>query len=147
MKKWIILSSLFVIMACLSQLTAAYQTRPTYMPIQEIVPVSILTPEKANDFFSGKTDLVIEFSAGSILPLNLQLKGEFLALNPLEKPYELKVLQTLFVRRDHKDFYFSRDLQHWQNFQEFFTGTLGLSLNVYDTSPQMDLSLEINHRS
>jgi len=46
-----------------------------------------------------------------------------------------------------EDFFFSEDLQTWQNFMEFFTGQFGVSVNVAPLIPQITLHAVLDKRT
>lgn len=113
-----------------------------------VIGLSELTYDRIEDFFAGKAPhVVLECTQGSILPFNISLASEFLALDGAEAPHTIKVLKTCFIKCVEGTFYFSADLQSWKDFQGFFTGMIGVSLNVNDSSPEVGLNIELNQRT
>ena len=111
-----------------------------------VVALSELTEEiTTEDFFAGK--FVLECSEGSVLPFNFSLKSEFLALEVENTYSNIKVLKTCFIKHVEDTFLFSTDLQNWKGFQEFFTGTIGCSVNVEEGTPTVNFNIELNQRT
>ncbi|KAF3361464.1 hypothetical protein PHSC3_001838 [Chlamydiales bacterium STE3] len=114
----------------------------------QVVALSELTQDMIEDFFTGKTpQSILECPSGSVLPFNLSLKGEFLALEVEDTYSNIKILKTCFIKRLEDTFVFSTDLQHWKDFQEFFTGRVGVSLNIEEGTPSVGFNIELNQRS
>lgn len=114
----------------------------------QVVALSELTKDMTEDFFTGKIpQFVLECSEGSVLPFNLSLKGEFLALEIEDTYSKVKVLKTCFIKRLEDTFLFSIDLQNWKDFQEFFTGVIGVSLSVEEGTPTVGFNIELNQRT
>ena len=138
-----ILGSCLLAIASFSSI-AAHEANKSY----ELYKISEMTEEQLQEFFSGENPQVtVEIPEGLNLPLNLSLQGEFLALaSNIDALYTLKVSKTCFIRCFQNMFFFSADLQSWSPFQEFFTGCIGVSLNVTDSYPSVSLNVDLNKR-
>lgn len=114
-----------------------------------VISLSELTPDMVEDFFMGENgpSFVLECSEGSILPFRLSLKGEFLNLELDDTPSTIKVMKTCFINRVGDKFLFTTDFKSWKNFEEFFTGVVGISLNVEEGIPTVGFNLELNQRT
>lgn len=112
-----------------------------------IINLSSMTSEQLKGFFNGETiQLVLECPEGASLPLHLSIAGEFLALDPLdEPPYRLRILQTCFIKNEKQNFYFSDDCVHWKEFSDFFSGSIGVSVNN-ESARDVSLLLELNSK-
>lgn len=107
-----------------------------------IINLSNMTTQQLEGFFKGETvQLVLECPEGASLPLHLSIAGEFLALESLnEAPYLLKIVKTCFIKNEKQTFYFSDDCVHWKEYQDFFSGNLGLSFDGSEVELKLDLN-------
>lgn len=114
-----------------------------------VIPLSELTPDMVEDFFLGKKgpSFVLECTEESILPFRLSLNGDFLNLELEDTPSKIKVMKTCFINRVEDTFLFTTDFKAWKKFEEFFTGVVGISLNVEEGSPTVGFNLELNQRT
>ena len=105
-----------------------------------------LTKESLEDFVEGKSEnMIVACPAGLVLPLNLSLKGEFLALEPHQQA--VKILKTCFVKQVKETFYFSADGKTWKDFSQFFTGKLGVSISIEQDKPVAGVECELTQRN
>jgi len=113
----------------------------------QVIALRELTKEMVEDFFTGKTpQAILECTEGSNLPLYLSLKGEFLALEGEAPSIKIRVLKTCFIKCQKESFFFSSDLENWKEFDEFFTGEVGVCLNIEDETPVARLNIDLNQR-
>jgi hypothetical protein len=115
----------------------------------QIISLSELTRENIEEFFLNKdSSFILECSKGTILPLHLSLESEFLSLGDVERPYTVQVLKTCYIKCIDETFFFSSDLLNWKEFEKFFTGTFGVSLNLNeDQNPEVGLHLGLHERT
>jgi len=114
-----------------------------------IIKIEELNQQKIDRFSQGKLgDHILECSEGTCLPLKMDLKGEFLALESSNAaPLYLKLLKTCYIRCEEKEnFLFSTDLQNWKEFSEFFTGHMRVSLQAGGDEIIAGLELDLNQR-
>lgn len=141
MKK-VALGSLLAIVVVLSTAFASTQSiRP-----EQVVRLTDITKESIEEFFQGNaSQIILECIEGESLPFALSIKGEFLSLEvPEGTTLNMKFLKTCFIKSIGNHFLFSTDLQSWKEPQEFFTGVIGISLNIYDDQPGIGLNVELN---
>lgn len=125
------------------QAVALYSAESEY----QIVTLEALTEDVSQDFFAGRSDnLILQCSEGSKLPFHFALQGSMLALEPECASCSLRLLQTCFIMFVNEEFFFSSDLHDWRNFQEYFTGTMSVNLDVINGEPTVGLSIELNPR-
>ncbi len=106
-----------------------------------------MTQGMVEDFIQGKQqDMVVICPEGTVLPLNLSLKGEFLALQE-HAPVHVKILKTCWVKCVEGTFLFSLDAKNWKDFSEFFTGKLGASVGIHEQGPFAGVECELLQRS
>src|SRR4029077_21026346 len=150
MKK-LVTGSLFIALAATSVIFAANHTmhiesKSHIMDLgDQIVTLSELTKERVEDFFAGKrSEFILECTEGAILPFKLSFQGDFFALADDEVSLAIKILKTCYIKCIDETFFFSTDLQNWKGFQEFFTGMMGVSLDVNENIPTVGLNIELN---
>lgn len=151
----LILRSMFLVLIGASTAFAANHSIEIGKPVHhapnvecQVYSLSELTKDMLEDFFAGKTPgVVIECSQGAILPFSLSLKGEFLSLEESDTLRTIEVIKTCFIKFDKKTFLFSTNLQEWKDFKGFFTGRMGISLNVDQEVPAVDINIELNQRT
>lgn len=151
MKKAALLGCMFMTLIGSAQLMMADSTfKIVDGPQYQLIRLSDLNDQVLQDFSQGnRSDLIIACEEGSALPFKLSLKGQFLALESMpQSPLYLKVLKTCFIRcEEQENFLFSTDLQAWRAFSEFFTGELGLSVQVDTGETEVVLRLELDERN
>ena len=109
----------------------------------QVIRLSEITEEMIQDFFTGKrSQWVLECPEGSVLPFHFSVKGEFLAVEDTWS--EVKVLKNCFIKRLNDKFLFSTDLQQWKEFQNFFSGKIGVALNLEEGDLTLGCHLELN---
>lgn len=101
------------------------------------VPRSVYSfaPEELKAFYESKPDgTIMKLSKGDHLPLRLDYKGDFLALESPEAPaYTLSVTRDFYLKRDKKSFMlFSLDGKDWKTFDRLITGNASLGLQIED---------------
>jgi hypothetical protein len=98
------------------------------------------------DFSQGKMqDWIVECPEGMLLPLRLNVKGEFLAAS--SEPIVLTIMKTCYIRCEQKDqFLFSGDQKVWKSFSDFFTGELRASVHAEDKALTAKVELELSAR-
>lgn len=105
-----------------------------------------LTPENLKEFLAEThTPFILECAEGSIVPVNIHIKGDFLDQESIPTLY-LKIMKTCYMKRSSSALLFSLDKTHWREFQEFFTGSLGVALSQISECADFSLSLELNQR-
>jgi hypothetical protein len=142
MKKANIFGCALMMAVATTQLVAAPKTQS----YNQIICLSDLNDKVIQDFSQGNMgDFVVECPAGTSLPFKLTLKGEFLELGSTQSPQlYLNVLKTCYVRCEEKgNFLFSTDLQTWEDFSEFFTGSLNVSVQAEKGGPVANLQFEL----
>ena len=121
----------------------------TQIPEEGIHVISFkeLSESGLPDFFSGSLpQIAVEIPEGAGLTFNLSLNGEFLALEPNNQDFTIKVIKTCFLRSVEGSFLFSTDLESWAEFEEFFSGNVGVSVDTSEIIPKISLSLELNQK-
>lgn len=114
----------------------------------QIVSLPAFNEEMLEDFFTGQSpNIILECSQGMALPFRLNVGGEFLSLKqPENKPYQLEVVKTFYtICLDEDLFLFSNDLEDWREFEDFFTGLVGITLNEGDVQG-ININVELNKR-
>lgn len=149
MKKTKWLGYVLMVIVESAQLLAAPSFKEAEWSQNQIIKLSDLNDSVMQESFTEKmSDVIIECSEGARLPFKLTLKGQFLALEPAAMgSLYLKVLKTCYVRCDGtENLLFSTDLHTWEDFSEFFTGELKISVVTENGEPVADLQLELNQR-
>lgn len=111
----------------------------------QVVSLSEVNQETIESFFAGESKFILECTRGFRLPLKFLVNSEFLAVKSETSP-EIEILKTCYLWYVDGEFLFSTDLEEWKNFQEFFTGNLGISLNLEEEKPVFQLNLDLNQR-
>lgn len=118
-------------------------------PTDQLVPVieaKDLTEDVIAQFCAGElTNVIIAFPAGTIIPLQVILSGNLLALGNIDDavPY-FEMLQTIYVRHDGSNFIFSQDLQNWKQIADFLTGNISAVFGMQDSYPSFTLTVDVN---
>jgi len=113
-----------------------------------IVALEDVKSEMLERFFTGETpSVVLECTEGLSLPFNLRVKGQYLALDYENSTSAITIVKKCFIKCEENEFLFSTDLKSWKPFQEFFTGEIGVSVNVDEGLPTVCLNIEINQRT
>lgn len=148
----LIISALFFVLTGASVAFAADDTAPIgsldypLVSRYRVLAISELTQDMVEEFFLGERgpSFVLLCEEGTILPFKLSLKGEFLEAE--DSSSKIKVMKTCYINRVGHTFLFTTDFQAWKNFQEFFTGTTGVSLEIVDGLPTIELNIELKQR-
>lgn len=115
-----------------------------HMQVVKLVDMNL---ELLQEYFSGMNDnVVLECSEGMNLPFNFTLQGEFLMLHTDEYKDCIRVLKTCYIRCKENNFIFSTDLQNWQEFSDFFSGSLSVGVDVNEGAPKINLNIELNQK-
>ena len=114
----------------------------------EIIALNDVTPELMDCFRNGElNDTAIECPKGSRIPLEIFLKGDFFQTGREDAgQLYLTILQTIYIRLDGNDLYFSLDSMNWKEFADFYTGQAIFELGVENAQPILHLGAELNHR-
>lgn len=92
-------------------------------------------------------NVVVEFSTGTILPVNFFLKGEVLSLVGEEKEIgQIKIERTFYIRPIGEEFLFSLDLMEWKPFWDLFTGAASIYLSTENMVPSITFGAEATTR-
>ncbi|MBN9376836.1 MAG: hypothetical protein J0H93_00520 [Chlamydiales bacterium] len=111
-----------------------------------LINLTTLTPENLKDFLAERnTPFILECPEGSIIPINIYIKGDFLDQESTTT-LNLKIRKTCYIKHFHSTLIFSLDKINWRDFQEFFTGSIGVLLNHTRDCAELGLSLELNQR-
>lgn len=111
-----------------------------------VINLTTLTPENLKDFLAEtNTPFILECSEGSMIPINIYIKGDFLDQESAST-LNLKIRKTCYIKNFQSSLLFSLDKANWRDFQEFFTGSLGVFLNPTPECAELGLSFELNQR-
>ncbi len=93
-------------------------------------------------------NIVIEFPAGTIVPLKFFLKSDLITFIGEEKRLgQLKAESTFYVRLLRgEEFLFSLDLIEWKSILDFFTGRADIALSIEEKIPSITFGVEANQR-
>lgn len=106
-----------------------------------------LTPSLVQQMLEEKEDFTIACDAGTILPLQLCLQGDVLALHQQTADrIELELLKSCLIRSVDNQLFCSTNGQDWKSFAEFFTGELKASVTSPEGKPIARLELELHER-
>ncbi len=95
---------------------------------------------------NGNLPFVIKLPKGSEVPVSLLIKGDFFAASSEgDEAFSVKILKDLYVKTDKGDLLVSQNGRKWKPVAEFFTGSLGWSIND-NASSKVGLFLEANKR-
>lgn len=115
---------------------------------QEVRPISIfeLSEQTLGEFMEGNLqEMVVYCPEGYVLPFQVTIKGEFLALET--QPLYLKICKTCYARcAKGQGPLFSSDLKEWRTCDDFFTGEICTSMQSYNGKKVATLDIEINER-
>lgn len=146
MKKTILIATL---MGASPLLASSFSFGQKELRENQIISLLNLDERAMQDFTQGKMgDYTLECPKGAYLPLRMTLKGEFLALeSAIATPLYLRVLKNCYIRCENKEkFLFSSDLEQWEEFPDFFTGELKVSVETQNGGPVARVELELNQR-
>lgn len=117
----------------------------------QLVFADQLTDQEIKRILQGEVpNTTIEFVAGSLIPLRLNLTGDLLSLHETsgsKNSAVLEVQQTLYVRYANEQLIFSTDLNEWKSFFEFVTGEVNTTVSVEDGQSVIVIDAELNRRS
>ena len=94
-------------------------------------------------------DMAVEFSAHSIFPISMFLKGDLINLiQSPDKIGQIEVNQTFYARcLKEGDMILSIDLTEWKPILEFITGNVGFNFCIDDGQSNIKIKAEINRRN
>lgn len=106
-------------------------------------------PVDKNTLEGDLEDLIIEVKAGTFLPLDLFLKGDFFKISgDAGSAVTLEITQTFFVKIRSDELLLSSDQEDWTSFEDFFTGELFLGVQKDEQEDlTLTVGLEANQRS
>lgn len=112
-----------------------------------MIDILDLDPAAVEEFAKGDyQDVIVRCPEGIFLPFHMNIKGEFLDLDPTPLVY-IKVVKTCYIKcLGPQVLLFSSDLKVWKNFDEFFTGSINLSYKIEDKEPAIGLNALLNQR-
>lgn len=118
-------------------------------PELRFISVPELTEEMLLNFDKGLyQDVIVECPAGLSLPVSFFLKGDFLSLEQTsDKPININVLKTMYIRFQGENLFFSLDANEWKNFSELFTGKIGFYLTKGEDETYLNLEAEISSKN
>lgn len=144
MKK-VVLASMIVMALGLTTVVGAGHVWSGGKSVVSLVDMDDKSLEK---LFSGYSeDLILECPEGIELPFRFNLGGDFLSVESAEESVQtVKVLKTFYVKSFGGELLFSANLVEWQEFGDFFKGSVGASVGHYDGRQNIGLSIELNQR-
>ncbi|MCB1134708.1 MAG: hypothetical protein KDK78_00445 [Chlamydiia bacterium] len=112
------------------------------------ISLTDMSDEMFAEFLSGTcSDVILECKEGTVLPIQFDFKGDFIAIQQGDAPASVVVLKSCYVKCAEGDFFFSTDLDEWKDFEAFFTGRLGFSMKVENSLPSLACDLDLYRRS
>ncbi len=113
-----------------------------------VIAISELTNEMIGDFFQTKSSpFILECAEGTMLPFDLSIQSEFLTLAADEASRTIHIIKTCYIKSVDGTYFFSCDLRHWQEFEDFFSGYMGLVLHVNNGTPMLNLNVGLSQRT
>jgi hypothetical protein len=116
---------------------------------RQVVDINTLTQSDL-DAFSSQEDgsVVIEFPAGTILPLKFFFRGGLITLVGEEKEIgQVKVEKTLYLRcLKEEEFLLSSDCMNWKSLLEFITGNATMELKIEESGPAISFGADVEER-
>lgn len=125
-----------------------FSNEPTVMTVNELEQERLACIAKsAQDF---KFPDIVEFPAGTVIPIDFEIKGDLIALNTCLEEQALEILQKLYVKFTGESFLISSDGIEWKELPDFITGSVGFGFSFkkdYDWKPRFTLYAEFNQRT
>src|SRR5580658_7020560 len=113
----------------------------------KIVHVLSATNEELNSFMQGQnSNIIVQFSENTLIPLHLFLKGDVVNLIEQDDVLQLNIKETFYVRLIEGEYQFSLNLIDWKSFLEFLTGTASVALSVQEGQMMITMGTEANLR-
>ncbi len=114
----------------------------------KVVNICDISEQELNRAMQGQfSELAVEFSENTILPLKLFLKGELVHLLVNKDDFEqVEVKKTFYARLVEGELFLSSNLSEWKPFLEFITGNISVFISVQDGKPSAEIGAEINLR-
>lgn len=115
---------------------------------EQVIKIGELTPAMLEPIKEGEaSDLAIEFTAGTLLPMHFFLTGDMVELQQTETCSPLlEIKRTFYAKPAGNDLLFSLDLNQWGPFQEIFTGFFGFSFGPDRLGAELKVLGEMNAR-
>lgn len=134
---------------CTVLATGVYASYSSGYAMQEIEMMQVVSLENIEKntlegFSKGENPwLVLKCTQGVKLPFKVVIKGGYFELDDAERSdLFIRIAKTCYMRHSEGVFLFSDDLQNWKEFQQFFSGTVGISFD--DANSQITLSVDLN---
>lgn len=92
-------------------------------------------------------DVVLQCPVGTLIPLNLTMRGDLFSLEPNQSvALNMRLLKPCFVKyRDKNHILFSSDAQEWKDFDQFFTAkSIPSIVFPHDNLPYANLEVQLN---
>lgn len=124
--------------------------KPQELCMQNLHVVNIhnVSSQEFKEIMQGhRSDIALEFTSGSVLPLNLFLKGNLVNLiDDIKDIKTIEIKQTFYARCIDKELILSSNLIDWKPCLEFITGNASVILNIQDGQPSVNLGAEVYRR-
>ncbi len=105
-----------------------------------------MTAREMESFKEGKLQAILRIDEGEVLPFDVQVGGDVLALYEQAAPILLQAKRKVYIKIDGERFSFSEDKKVWKSFEEEFTGELGLSAGNSESGPSGSFHLNLSVR-
>ena len=101
-----------------------------------------------NEMIQGKhPEIAIEFSTGTIIPINFFLKGDLVSLvEENTKLGKMKIQQTFYARCVNDELILSSNLIEWKPLFEFVTGKASITFHIVNERATLIIGSETNKR-
>lgn len=131
-----------LVTACMSLFAAPSQKL-------QVINVCNLKDKELNKIMEGhRPEIAVEFSAHTMLPISLFLKGDLFNLVENEEKFgTIEIAQSFYVRCVGKELLVSSNLIDWKPFLEYTTGNFSIALSIQDEQPCLKVGAEFNQRS
>lgn len=115
----------------------------------KLIHVCDVTDGDLHEILSGNcSDVAVEFSAHTTLPMNFFLKGDLLNFKANEANNGVvEIMQTFYARYVDHELILSTNLIDWKPLFEFITGQASVSLSNQDGQPVIVIGAETYKRS
>lgn len=111
-----------------------------------VINVKNLTEEMVLAFMEGSPNVILEFSKGTLIPLNTSLEGNVINILPKDRgPIYFSIEQTLYIAFTDEDTFFSEDMNHWRQASAFFSGDINFSIDTGPDGLSINIGGQIHH--